>query len=393
MNEYYINDFAVNCGLGSSRLNLKKNLFNKNFTVYKKRVNLNSSRQTYFIPAFYNGEAFSEAFRHYESQNNQLAKTLMDPLVKSVDTLKNKYGSERIAVITASSTSSIVGFEEEIYRGQGKIMNGNYKVSLQEVGNLNAFVADYFHLGPISYSISTACSSGGKVFAEAKRLLDSELCDAVVCGACDSYSQLTLNGFDSLEATSDELCNPFDIDRKGITIGEGGALFVVSREKKGYVLKGVGESSDAYHISSPDPEGVGAEDAIRKSLSQAELACDDIYYINLHGTATRKNDEAEALLVYRLFGRSVCVSSTKPLTGHTLGAAGAVEVAICLICLSTQEEGVGGPLPAQYNLKNYDYTLPHLNFVEENKDYHGEYIMSNSFAFGGSNVSVIVGKA
>jgi 3-oxoacyl-[acyl-carrier-protein] synthase-1 len=260
----------------------------------------------------------------------------------------------------------------------------------QEIGVSAEFVADYFQTtGPI-YSISTACSSSGKVFASARGLLDQNLCDAVIVGGADSLCELTLNGFKALEALSDERCNPLSSNRKGINIGEGAAIFLMTREPVGILMAGVGESSDAFHMTAPEPNGEGALQAMRAALAEAQLDAESIDYINLHGTGTRLNDGMECNAVHSLFGSRVLASSSKPLTGHTLGAAGATEAGLCWLLLSST---------------NVYETIPHI--------YDGQFdpafskltlcgpaaprmpirlAMSNSFAFGGSNVSVILGR-
>jgi len=202
-----------------------------------------------------------------------------------------------------------------------------------------------------------------------------------------------LNGFDSLEAVSSERTKPFSQNRQGINIGEGAALFIVSKEnifnhKNCLKILGLGESSDAYHISSPHPAGVGAIKAMKSALANAKLEAGDIDYINLHGTGTIKNDSMESLAVHSVFPNLPYVSSTKPMTGHTLGAAGAIELAfICLVLLSDQTK-----LPIHHWDEDFDPDLKPLNYVKESDNKMVSFCMSNSYAFGGNNVSVIVGR-
>ncbi len=388
MNDLYINDFEINCSLGEGAAEVKKNLLNPNFEAHPTKVELVSGRTTLFFSVQGPLSDLPMLHTEFNSRNNQLALSTLRNLKSNVDRLKVKYGSHRIGVVTATSTTGIDYFERALLEGNGELEIKNYNMSLQEVGSLNSFVSSYLGLNSLSYGISTACSSGAKVFAEAQRLIFGGFCDAVVVGGCDSFCDLTVNGFDSLGATSESICAPFSEHRSGINIGEGAAFFIISREPSEYKILAVGESSDAFHISSPEPEGKGAELAIRKALKQANKGPQDISYINLHGTATRRNDSMEALLVNRIFGADVPVSSTKPMAGHTLGAAGAIEVAFCLLCLSDVNNE--GRLPVQQGGEEWDSGIPKLNFVTRSARSSGSVMMSNSFAFGGSNASVIL---
>ena len=218
------------------------------------------------------------------------------------------------------------------------------------------FAARYLGLTGPRYTISTACSSSANAFARRARLLAAGRCDAAVVGGADSLCRLTLNGFDALESLSPELCNPFSRNRRGINIGEGACVFLVTRTPSAVRLCGVGESSDGYHMSAPDPDGRGAEIAIRAALAQAGLQPADVGYVNLHGTATLKNDEMESRVVARVFGTATPCGSTKSLIGHTLGAAGAQELGLCWLLLDGERgrrlpphlwDGVSGPAAAR----------------------------------------------
>jgi len=223
----------------------------------------------------------------------------------------------------------------------------------------------------------------------ARRLLAMDLCDAVLCGGVDSLCRLTLNGFTALEAVSAERCNPFSLNRNGINIGEAAALFLMTREPASVALLGAGASSDAHHISAPEPGGRGALQAMRKALAQADLTPEQIGYLNLHGTATQHNDAMESRAVAELFAAGVPCSSTKPLTGHTLGAAGALEAAFCWLSLQP-----GATLPPHVWDAVIDPQLPALDFVLPGQTLKGpRNLMSNSFAFGGNNVSLILGAS
>jgi 3-oxoacyl-[acyl-carrier-protein] synthase-1 len=242
----------------------------------------------------------------------------------------------------------------------------------------------------VRYTVSTACSSSANAFASAQRLFASGRCDAAVVGGGDSLCRLTLNGFDSLESLSSGVCNPFSANRNGLNIGEGACVFLVTREPSGIRLCGIGESSDGYHVSAPDPSGRGAEAAIRGAIAQAELTPKDVGYVNLHGTATPKNDAMESGVVSRVLGEVPC-SSTKPLIGHTLGAAGAQELGLCWLLLSELNET--RRLPKHLWDGVQDPSMPQLNFVEDDERFTRDVFVSNSFAFGGSNTAIAIACA
>ncbi|MDO5463156.1 MAG: beta-ketoacyl synthase N-terminal-like domain-containing protein [bacterium] len=240
--------------------------------------------------------------------------------------------------------------------------------------------------GP-SYVISTACSSSGKVFASARQLIVKGCCDAVLVGGVDAYTRLVVNGFYSLEALSTSLTRPFGADRTGINLGEGAALFILENRPAEVMLLGVGESSDAYHLTAPDPEGKGAEMALREALADAGLVPADVDYVNLHGTGTTYNDKMEARAVVEVFGDRIACSSTKPMTGHALGAAGAIEAALCWLMLQAK-----GPAFPHVLSGERDMTLPSLPLVEKPTLRYPKRVISTSFAFGGSNVAVLLGR-
>jgi 3-oxoacyl-[acyl-carrier-protein] synthase-1 len=245
------------------------------------------------------------------------------------------------------------------------------------------------------YAISTACSTGAKALVAARGLLELAICDAVIAGATDSLSRLTANGFHALQAVAREATNPMSANRAGLTLGEASALFLVTREPGGIQLLGAGESSDAHHISAPDPEGRGAEASMREALTDAGLSPHEVAYINLHGTGTPHNDAMESAAIDRVFGKHIPCSSTKPLTGHTLGAAGALEAGICWGLLHRHGER-GLALPPHHWDGVRDEALPEIalakvgDFVTAGR---APVILSNSFGFGGSNCSLILGTS
>jgi 3-oxoacyl-[acyl-carrier-protein] synthase-1 len=270
-------------------------------------------------------------------------------------------------------------------------MPDKYHYRQQELGSAAQFAARYLGLEGPRYTISTACSSSAKAFASAQRLLVAGRCDAAIVGGADSLCRLTLNGFDALESLARDVCNPFSLNRKGINIGEGACVFVLTREAGPIRLCGVGESSDGYHMSAPDPTGKGAELAIRAALAQAGVTTADVGYVNLHGTATPKNDEMESQVIARVFGCSTPCASTKALIGHTLGAAGAQELGLCWLLLS--EANAQRRLPPHVWDGVRDPALDAIDLVGPGVHWRQDVFVSNSFAFGGSNTTVAIGRA
>jgi 3-oxoacyl-[acyl-carrier-protein] synthase-1 len=335
-----------------------------------------------------------EALKIYNCRNNRLALAALQQIRETVDEQIKHYGAHRIALVVGTSTSGIAEGENAIQaqlNGQPAPVQFHYKQ--QEIGTLAPFLATYLGINGPAYTLSTACSSSAKAFASAQRLLDLDLCDSVIVGGVDSLCQLTVNGFKALDSVSSSPCNPFSINRKGINIGEAAALFVLSRDDYPIKLMGVGESSDAYHISAPEPEGKGANQAISMALDKAGLEADQIHYINLHGTATQHNDAMESKVAHHLFPHAPLCSSTKALTGHTLGAAGATETGICWLLLSDlNSKRLAAP---QIWDQQADPELPALNLAKPGDTLpEGKQLncLSNSFAFGGSNAAVIISR-
>jgi 3-oxoacyl-[acyl-carrier-protein] synthase-1 len=243
--------------------------------------------------------------------------------------------------------------------------------------------------GP-AFSISTACSSSGKAFASARRLLLLDICDAVIVGGADSLCRFTIEGFSALESVSTGLCKPFGQHRDGINLAEAVSLFVLSKKESEVALKGMGASSDAYHFSAPDPEGGAVISAMQMALQNADKVAADIDYINMHGTATILNDAMESKAVNQVFGKQLAVSSTKGMTGHALGAAAALELGICWMLIEQQTNR----LIPNINGDVEDQSLALLNYVKPKQQLPRtiKHCQSNSFAFGGNNISIIVGQ-
>jgi 3-oxoacyl-[acyl-carrier-protein] synthase-1 len=295
-------------------------------------------------------------------------------------------------VVLGTSTAGIAEGEAAMAAlvREGRFPQG-FQYRQQELGRGAQFLARFLRLTGPAYVVSTACTSSVKAIAAACRLIRAGVCDAVLTGGADTLCGLTVNGFAALESTALDLCNPLSRNRRGINLGEGVALMLVSREPATVEILGCGESSDAHHISAPDPSGRGAEAAMRAALAEAGLTPEAVDYLNLHATATPKNDHMEAHAVHRVFPRGVACSGTKPLTGHTLGAAGATEVAFCWLALQGD-----GRLPPHVWDGEADPELPALLQTAPGARFRrigGRVCMSNSFAFGGSNASLILGDA
>ena len=325
---------------------------------------------------------------HYDCRNNRLLLAALTQIGPAVQTACTRYGAARVGVVLGTSTSGI-GAGETAMGVANALAEGHapFDYVQMEIGTGAPFAAAYLGVQGPAFTISTACTSSAKAFAAARRLLQLNLCDALVVGGVDSLCELTLRGFAALESTSLDHMNPMSLNRAGINIGEGAAVFLMSRDAGPAVLAGVGESSDAHHISAPDPSGQGGEQALRAALADAGMPASAIGYVNLHATATRKNDEMEARLMARVFPHGVAASGTKPLTGHTLGAAGATELGFAWLSLVRD----GALLPRHLWDGVPDPALPELDLVEhERRLAPGHGVMSNSFAFGGSNVSLVL---
>lgn len=322
------------------------------------------------------------------SRNNQLLLEAALQIEGEIRQAILTYGPSRVGIVLGTSTSGI----DEASRGiahylRDKRFPGDYDYQQQELSAPANFLADWLQLSGPAYVISTACTSSARALMSARRLLDLGVCDAVICGGVDSLCKLTLNGFSALEAVSNERCNPFSVNRNGINIGEAAVLFLMTREPAPIALLGSGASCDAHHISAPEPSGKGALQAMHKALASAKLQPGQIGYLNLHGTATQHNDAMESLAVASLFPQGVPCSSTKPISGHTLGAAGALEAAFCWLSLAH------GRLPPHVWDGQADPALPALRWAQTGELLEKRCLMSNSFAFGGNNVSLIIAEA
>lgn len=333
-----------------------------------------------------------QSLKRYNCRNNRILLAALAQIEASVRDMIERYGADRIGLVLGTSTSGIAEGEQAIgvLRTTGQLP-ATYHYKQQELGGAAEFLARYLDIQGPAFTVSTTCSSSANALASARRLLRLDVCDAVLVGGGDALCHTTLEGFAALGALSNTRCNPFSKNRDGTVIGEGAALFLMSREPAPIALLGVGASSDAYHISAPRPDGAGAYAAMQAALHDAGLAPEQADYINLHGTATRQNDAMESLAVEQLFGNETLCGSSKPATGHCLGAAGAIEAGLCWLILSGLNKE--NRLPPHLWDGEADPELARLGFapLENHKLNPLQYCLSNSFAFGGNNVSLLLG--
>jgi 3-oxoacyl-[acyl-carrier-protein] synthase-1 len=314
-----------------------------------------------------------------------------DGFLDAVQNAVRRHGAARIGVFIGTSTAGILQTELAYRRrdpGDGSLPADFDYRHTHNTFSVAEFVRARLGLKGPCAAISTACSSSAKAFASAARLMDAGLIDAAVVGGVDTLCLTTLYGFNSLELLSAEPCRPYDAQRGGISIGEAAAFFLLDRDaaRASVELLGTGESSDAHHMSSPHPDGLGAQRAMQAALDRAGLGADAIDYLNLHGTGTQSNDSAEDRAVVALFGDAVPVNSTKGMTGHTLGAAGAVEALVCALAI---EEGF---IPASPGTRSLDPQL-RARYEKTTRPAKIDRVLSNSFGFGGSNCSLVLGRA
>jgi len=389
----YLNDCALLCALGGARDTIARRLLDEadgGLTVSdacSPGRPLPLGRVDAALPAV---DHLPLVLR---SRNNQLALAALAQIRPAVDAAIARYGAGRVGVVVGTSTSGVAATEAALAaRLQTGALPDGFHYGQQEMGSPAALLARELAVGGPAYVHSSACSSSAKALASAARLIRMGLCDAVVTGGVDTLCGFTVAGFSALESVSAARCNPLSAARNGINLGEGAALFLMSREPAAVALCGWGESSDGHHMSAPDPAGGGARLAMREALRRAGIEPADVDYINLHGTATVQNDAMESRAVADLFGLEVAVSSTKPFTGHTLGAAGAVEAAFCWLAM--QDDNPAGTLPPHLWDGAQDPALPALNVVRPHTRLGRplRWALSNSFAFGGSNATLVFGR-
>ena len=380
-------DYSVCCALGANRAQVQAKLFEGGSGLMAPPFALPYPAPCGLVPV-----ALPElpvARGAYDTRQARLALLALAPLRESIARSVERHGATRVGIVLGSSNAGLDTTE----RRHRKYLSDGRAAGSTFLPAQHAFsaVLDLLRLetgiaGPAHF-VSTACSSAGKAFGSAARLVEAGVVDAVLVGGVDALCEMTVRGFRSLGVLAETPCRPFGAERPGINIGEGAALFVLDRAGDApCALLGVGESADAHHMTAPDPEGTGAEQAMRGALALAQLTPSDIDLINAHATGTATGDVAEALAIDRIFGRSVPVSATKGYTGHALGAAGAIEAALAMLCLDHSW------LPASLGALPLDPSL-HIDVVTGGRTAKIRRFLSNSCAFGGSNVSVIMGRA
>jgi len=330
----------------------------------------------------------------FDCRNNRLAwlSLQQDGFADVVRSAVARVGAARVGVFVGTSTSGILSSEQAYRRRdpQTGALPGDFDYRhTHNSYSLADFVRTRFGITGPAHVVSTACSSSAKVFGVAQRMIACGLIDAAVVGGVDSLCLTTLYGFNSLQLLSGEPCRPFDVDRSGINIGEAAAFALVERagalQAGDIVLAGVGESSDAHHMSAPHPQGLGARLAMQDALSQAGLRADQIDHVVLHGTSTPSNDAAESRAVSDLFGVDTPCSSIKGHTGHTLGAAGALNALVAILALQNDFAPAGaGTQVVDPELKS--------RYLTTNLTRPMHHVMSNAFGFGGSNCSLVLSK-
>lgn len=395
MCDVYLNNLGILCALGADCQEVSSGLFQKQSSA----LTFSGAYSTSPLPLGIVSANYGIEKTHLpipdRSRNNVLLLSALHQIRSAVDHAISHFGKDRVGIVIGTSTS---GMEESVsafeYRATCSKLcfPANYHYSQQEIGSPAAALQKELGTSGPAFVHSSACSSGAKAIISGARMLAAGICDAVIAGAADTLNAFVVSGFSSLEAVSKIPCIPFSANRTGISLGEGTALFLMTREPSMVRLSGWGESSDGYHISSPAPDGRGARLAIKNALKKAGLMASDIDYINLHGTGTLQNDAMESAVVHELFGKSVYVSSTKGMIGHTLGAAGAIEAGICWLAM--HKDNPTGKLPPHIWDGIPDDSLPQMNMVCPNTclGRRIQHCISNSFAFGGSNASLVFSR-
>jgi 3-oxoacyl-[acyl-carrier-protein] synthase-1 len=389
----FLNDCGIVCALGDTHSEIKRRLLDDAATGVAPTDAWSAGRMLPLgrvLGALPDGGGLPLGQR---SRNNQLALAALSQIRPAIDAAIARFGADRIGIVVGSSTSGIAETESalRVHLADG-VWPPEFHYAQQEMGSPAAMLAQELGVTGPAYAHSSACSSSAKAMASAARLINMGLCDAVLTGGVDTLCAFTVAGFAALESVSAAQCNPLSANRNGINIGEGAALFLMSAEPAVVAMCGWGESSDGHHMSAPDPAGRGARLSITQALARAGIGPEQVDYINLHGTATVQNDAMESRVIHDMFGAGVPVSSTKPFTGHALGAAAAIEAALCWLAM--QDDNAEGKLPPHLWDGVPDPALPALNVVAPGArlGHPLRWAMSNSFAFGGSNATLIFGR-
>jgi len=324
---------------------------------------------------------------------HRLLAFVANQMRSGIERLRERYAAERVGIVLGGSNT---GTEEALSALRAWLGTGtrpeNFSLSFLEEGSPSEFLRDFLGFRGSAYSVSTACSASAKAFVSARNLLEKGICDAVIVGGADSFCRLALEGFRSLQVLSEKKTNPMSANRNGITLGEGASLFIMEKmdddSARGKIaLLGAGESSDAYHLTAPEPDGNGAKTAMRAALANAKLSPEEIDFICLHGTGTLQNDAMESRAVFEIFGEKTPCSATKVFTGHALGAAGALAAALSWLAIKH-----GNALIPHVFDGERDAALPPIRLAKIGESGNVRNVACNLFAFGGSNATLIFGK-
>lgn len=377
--EYVLKNLGFVCALGANHEDIVKNARNGNTgAMFSGDVMVDGEKVPF---------GCAPVKKVYDSRMYDLIDCALNQIVVDIELLKQNYALNRVGIIIGSSNTGVGEAQKLIEKSfQTETVIDKNVIENLELGTPARYIsAKTGFSGPV-FTVSTACSSSLKVFQSARQLIENDICDAVIVGGVDARCDFALNGFNALGALSKTHTNPMSENRNGINLGEGAALFVMEKGCCGIKLLGIGESSDAYHLTSPDPTGAGAIDSMTKALIDANLGPQDIDFINMHGTGTAANDAMESLAINTVFGDEVLCASTKPLTGHTLGAAGAISMGLSWLMLK-----YSFIIPHVYDGKfASDCAKIRLAQIGDNKEINR--VLCNAFAFGGSNASLIIGK-
>lgn len=379
-----LTDFSLCCALGPDNEQCRGRLFDGAAELAEPPFDLPFAAPTGIVPGTL--PPLPEELSALDTRQARLALAVLEPLRARIDAAAQRFGRDRVAVVLGSSNAGL-DTTERLYTQSDQPLPAGSLRGQHDFAAVLRLVHELCDLSGPSHFVSAACASAGKAFASAGRLIASGLADAALVGGVDALCEMTIRGFRSLGVLSSEPCRPFCAERKGINIGEGAAMFLLERDADAQLsLSGWGESADAYHMTAPDPSGAGAARAMREAIAAAGLSPSDIDLVNAHGTGTAHGDASEAAAIATVLGGDVPVVSTKGYTGHTLGAAGAVEAALSLDSLSHDF------IPASRGSAPLDSGLG-IDVLLRPRKAPLRYVLSNSFAFGGSNVSVIFGKA
>ncbi len=385
LNHFPITGFSMCNAIGSTRDEVRQALFDGHCGLGPSPIEL--PFETVVGAVDTKLPALPTALTPWSTRSTQIAALLLDDLAPEIARLQECWRPDRIAVLLGTSTGGADATEEAYrhYLSSGSMPKGYDLFKQHTFGAILHVVRELVGATGPSWMASTACTSSAKPLATAQRLLSAGMIDAAIVGGIDTLCSMTLSGFRSLDALSKGACRPFSAERDGLNIGEGGAFMLVERMGDAVaMLEGVGESSDAYHISAPHPEGLGARLAMERALEAAGCTGTSVDYVNAHGTGTRLNDVSEAAAIDSIFGREVPVVSTKSYTGHMLGAAGASEAAMAIVSL------MQGFIPASLRVEPIDDKI-YVRVNDKRLEGPVRRVVSNSFAFGGNNISVVLG--